>query len=129
MLLGSENRDNTPSPPPPPPPRNQDLTNLITVAGSLRLNMSQGNYEGERSDSPPPPPPPREQRPSSPLPEINPKILSPGFMGIGPSDPRTGGRLNTIEVPNRPLTSVEATRKNPSTASRLVGVNQKELWV
>jgi hypothetical protein len=130
MLLGSENREDTPSPPPPPPSRNKDLTNPIPVAENLQLNMSQGNSEGERSDSPPPPPPPREQPPSSPLPEINPKILSPGFMGIGPSDPQTGDRLNTIEVPKqRPLTSVEAAGENPGKASQLVGVNQKELWV
>ncbi len=117
------------SPPPPPPPRKQDSENPSPVAGSLQLNISQGNPEGYRSDSPPPPPPPREQRQSSPLPEINPKILSPGFMGIGPFDPQTGDRLNTIEVPKHPLTSVEAAGKNPGKASQHVGVNQNALWV
>ena len=89
-----------------------------------KMNQENGSeYLG--SESPPPPPPPREQRSSSPLPEINPKILSPGFMGFEPCDPKTGGRLNTFEV----LKPVEVTRTNPSNASQLIGGNESELWV
>jgi hypothetical protein len=130
------------SPPPPPPPRNLPVANDLLFNKDARFFLpvrlsdynlgpsnNIGNPEEGRPDSPPPPPPPREQRSSSPLPAINPKILSQGFMGIGPSDPKTGDRLNTIEVPKRPLTSVEVAGKNPGKALQLVGVNQNELWV
>ena len=129
------------SPPPPPPPRNSEeggqvpphssllppsvrlsellspgndspLGDGITVDLDARLNDSLRNLEGGRPDSPPPPPPPR----------IDPSILSlsPGFMGFGPRDPKTGGRLNTIEVPKCPFTSVEVTRENQNQALQLV---------